>query len=218
MNTLIINCSYGMSIYLLKDSKIYEHIDKNQKKHTDELLVVVDELLNKANVGINEIDNIGVCIGPGSFTGIRVAVSVCKGLSIGINAKIFVLDNFDVVSFGINEKSIYILDGFSNFVYSRVFNGKNNEDSCQNISDLINMIKTNYKDYTIYVESEKTQNILLDNQIQSKFIENHTINAFLDKIKNNETTLINQISPIYLRASQAEIERNEKLKKDNQNV
>ena len=44
MNTLIIDCSAGMSIILLTDSNCYKIIDNNQKKHTDELLLSVDKL------------------------------------------------------------------------------------------------------------------------------------------------------------------------------
>jgi hypothetical protein len=41
--------------------------------------------------------------------------------------------------------------------------------------------------------------------------------VFFDKINNDNSTPINKISPIYLRASQAEIERNERLKRNGEN-
>jgi tRNA A37 threonylcarbamoyladenosine modification protein TsaB len=66
-------------------------------------LKIVDSLLCEAGINVKELNNICVCVGPGSFTGVRVAVSVVKGLSIGSNAKVFVLTNFDV--FDIKEKS-----------------------------------------------------------------------------------------------------------------
>ena len=217
MNTLILDCSCGMSIYLICENNEYSCIDKNQKKHTDELLLSVDGLLEKAKLKITEIDNICVCTGPGSFTGIRVAVSICKGLAVGTNAKVFVADNFDIVSYKASKKSIYILDGFSNFVYARVFDGENKEDSCEKFLELTEKIKADYRDYDVYVESEKLQNMLKNEGISSEFTQNYIKNVFLDKINNNETTPINQISPIYLRASQAEIERNERLKNSNGN-
>ena len=217
MNTLILDCSCGMSIYLITENAEYSHIDKNQKKHTDELLVSVDELLNQAGIKIGEINNICVCVGPGSFTGIRVAVSICKGLAVGVNAKVFVADNFEVASYNIDTKSIYILDGFSDYIYTRIFDGKKSEDSCEKVLEFVEQIKTNYSDYDIYVESEKMQNILKNYEINANFMQNNIKNVFFDKIKSNDSTSINQISPIYLRASQAEIERNERLKRNSEN-
>ena len=217
MNTLILDCSCGMSIYLITEKADYSHIDKNQKKHTDELLLSVDELLNKAELQIQDIDNICVCIGPGSFTGIRVAVSICKGLAIGAHAKIFVADNFEIVSYNESKKSIFVLDGFSDFIYTRFFDGENSKDSCEKISEFVDKIKTSYNDYNIYIQSEKMQNLFKNYEIHADFVQNKIKNVFFDKIKQNKTTQINQISPIYLRASQAEIERNEKLKRNNEN-
>ena len=212
MNTLIIDCSAGMSVYVLKNDETFSKIDKNQKKHTDELLYVVDELLNLAELKIKEIDNICVCIGPGSFTGIRVAISIVKGLAVESNAKVFIATNFDVLQNGVNEKSVYILDGFSKFVYTRLIDNGVIKDECVDIDSLINNLKNDK--INIYVENEKVQNILKNNEIVSNIAKNNTILHFLDKIKNNKFINLNMIEPIYLRASQAEIERNKKLSGD----
>lgn len=211
MNTLILDCSAGMSIYLLKDDEEFSLIDTNQKKHTDTLLLSVDKLLGDANLKVADIDNICVCVGPGSFTGIRVAVSIAKGLSIGTNAKIYVCSNFDNYSYGETEKSIYILDGFSDNVYARVFDGSKSLDSCENISKLVSDIKEKYSNFKVFCQSEKVKNILRDSGIESTYVKNNTVLCFKDKIKKGETTSINSISPIYLRASQAEVERERKL-------
>ena len=212
MNILIIDCSAGMSVYVLKNDETFSKIDKNQKKHTDELLYVVDELLNLAELKIKEIDNICVCIGPGSFTGIRVAISIVKGLAVESNAKVFIATNFDVLQNGVNEKSVYILDGFSKFVYTRLIDNGVIKDECVDIDSLINNLKNDK--INIYVENEKVQNILKNNEIVSNIAKNNTILHFLDKIKNNKFINLNMIEPIYLRASQAEIERNKKLSGD----
>ena len=212
MNILIIDCSAGMSVYVLKNDETFSKIDKNQKKHTDELLYVVDELLNLAELKIKEIDNICVCIGPGSFTGIRVAISIVKGLVVESNAKVFIATNFDVLQNGVNEKSVYILDGFSKFVYTRLIDNGVIKDECVDIDSLINNLKNDK--INIYVENEKVQNILKNNEIVSNIAKNNTILHFLDKIKNNKFINLNMIEPIYLRASQAEIERNKKLSGD----
>ena len=209
MNTLIIDCSSGMSVYVLADEKIYSKIDKNQKRHTDELLCVVDELLKNAGIKIQDINNLCVCIGPGSFTGIRVAISVVKGLAVESNAKVFALTNFDIFQNVDDKNSVYVLDGFSKFVYARfVFNGET-FDECIDTEGLTNKLKE--CDINIFVENEKVQNVLKNAEIKSNIAQNSIILRFLEKINNNNQINLNTIEPVYLRASQAEIERNKKL-------
>ena len=48
MINLILDCSYGMNVYLVSDSEVYSFEDKTQNKHSDEILKVIDELLLKA--------------------------------------------------------------------------------------------------------------------------------------------------------------------------
>ncbi len=208
-NALIIDCSSGMSVYVLKGDEIYSKIDKNQKKHTDELLFVVDELLAQANLNIAQIENFCVCIGPGSFTGIRVAISIIKGLAVESKAKVFALTNFDILQNNDEENVVYILDGFSKFVYARFVQNGKILDECIDVESLINKLKN--KHFNIIVENEKVQNILKNAEIDSNIGQNSIILQFLNKINNNESIDLNMIEPIYLRASQAEIERNKKL-------
>ena len=214
MNTLIIDCSAGMSILLIKDKQIYKKIDNNQKRHSDELLLAVDNLLLDAQMSVKDITNICVCVGPGSFTGIRVAISICKGLSIGTGAKIFIASNFDIFSYGQNENSVYLLDGFSDFIYMRTISDSNTMDSCEHTQDVIEKIKNECLGYKVFVSSEKIKNKLEENDITCSYVENKSVECFEYLIKNDSFTEINQINPIYLRASQAEIERNQKLKEE----
>ena len=168
MNCLIIDCSAGMKIYLLKDGKEFSKIDENQKKHTDELLVAVDELLNEAGLKPNKIDVVGVCEGPGSFTGIRVAVSICKGLAVESKMKIVTASNFDIYQAGVKGDAIFVLEGFSDFVYVRKFLNNSVEDSCDNINDFADNYLSNLKNIDVYVSNEKMQSKLKLFEIDAK--------------------------------------------------
>ena len=210
MNKLIIDCSLGMSIFVCKDEEIFSKIDENEKKHTDELLASVDELLVAAGMKISDIDVIGVCVGPGSFTGVRVAISICKGLAVGTGAKVVAVSNFDAYLTD-EKKTFIVLEGFSNFVYVRKNNGKKVEDSCVDIGEFASEIKDKYADAEVVVNNEKAQNLLKKYEIQANIGKKQTIDCVNQKIEQKQFIEINQISPIYLRASQAEIERNKKL-------
>lgn len=209
MRNLILDCSCGMGVYLDLNGEVISYVDKTQNKHSDEILKIIDNLLIESNTNIKNIDNICVCVGPGSFTGVRVAISIAKGLAIGTNAKVFTLTNFDIFDAENHENFYIVLDGFSSFVYSRKSENGCVKDECIDVEDLIKDIgKTNYP---VYVTTEKTQNMLKNYEIQSKIIQNVIISAFNEKNNSGESVELNQIYPVYLRASQAEIEREKRM-------
>ncbi|HYQ87254.1 MAG TPA: tRNA (adenosine(37)-N6)-threonylcarbamoyltransferase complex dimerization subunit type 1 TsaB [Bacteroidota bacterium] len=49
--------------------------------HSEKLIGLVDEALRRAAIDLGGIDGIAVSIGPGSFTGLRIGLSVAKGLA-----------------------------------------------------------------------------------------------------------------------------------------
>lgn len=81
-------------------------------------------------------------------------------------------------------------------------------DRCIEVENLAEEIKT--YNLTTYTTTEKTQNKLKNYEIQSKFANIDIISAFNNKINSNESVSLNEIYPVYLRASQAEIERAKK--------
>ena len=54
--------------------------------HATRLLALVNDLLEKANMGWSEIDRIAAGLGPGTFTGLRVGLATARGLaqSLGV--------------------------------------------------------------------------------------------------------------------------------------
>lgn len=210
MNSLIIDCSAGMSIFLLKNNEQFSALDTNQKRHTDELLLAVDRLFDDAKISVNDLDYIGVCVGPGSFTGIRVAVSIAKGLAVESRIKIVQMSNFDVYEIKNESEYVLVLDGFSNYVYARYASKNGVIDKCVTVQELVENLKNNKK-ITTFVQTVKTQNILKQSEIIAQIANYNAILCFNSKVEKNEFVDIEQISPVYLRASQAEIERQKKI-------
>lgn len=68
------------------------------KTHSENIMVMIDELFKLTNTTINDIDKIAVSIGPGSFTGIRIGVAVAKGLASATNCKIVGVNELDVIA------------------------------------------------------------------------------------------------------------------------
>jgi tRNA threonylcarbamoyladenosine biosynthesis protein TsaB len=56
--------------------------DQMQRGHAEHLIPMVESLLKEAGVSLSDVTRIGVTVGPGSFTGIRIALSVARGFAI----------------------------------------------------------------------------------------------------------------------------------------
>ena len=69
----------------------------NERRHSDVLLVKVDELLRKLSLKVADLEYMGVIIGPGSFTGIRIGIATIKGFEAVNPCKLVGLTVFDVL-------------------------------------------------------------------------------------------------------------------------
>lgn len=80
-----------ISIGLEVDGKKSEIVQDSMVLRSEAALPVIEKLLKKNNLAINQIDEIRVNKGPGSFTGLRVGVSISNALSfllkIPVNGK-----------------------------------------------------------------------------------------------------------------------------------
>jgi tRNA threonylcarbamoyladenosine biosynthesis protein TsaB len=69
-------------VALVQDGKDpIEHALDTPNIHSEQLVPLIDELIRESGVRLDQIDCIAVSIGPGSFTGLRIGLSVAKGLA-----------------------------------------------------------------------------------------------------------------------------------------
>jgi len=88
LNLLIISTTLKNILVVLKDekNKIYTRF-LNGKKAGNYLANAIKEVIEESKTNIKNIDEFGIDIGPGSFTGIRVAISTLQGLLINNSEK-----------------------------------------------------------------------------------------------------------------------------------
>lgn len=100
-------------------------------RHGAELFSTLEALLRRAEATASDIGQVYITAGPGSFTGLRIAVTAAKMLGFAKNAKIVAADTMDVIAENIpayaknNEKIpdciCSVLDAKKDFFYAAVF-------------------------------------------------------------------------------------------------
>lgn len=101
--------SDNLIVTLLKDDNIiFEKNIKSLRDHSTNLVPAIDEAFKSNKLEPKELDKIFVGIGPGSFTGTRIAITVAKTLSYSFN--------IDLVPVSSIEEFIYDVDGYNYYV------------------------------------------------------------------------------------------------------
>ena len=128
----------GLSLYE-KDKLLGEIHVEMAKTHSTTILEQIDSLLKWTGKKLGEIENVIVSIGPGSFTGVRIAISVIKGIFFGKNVNFYEVNELDALGFQgyynlkinlENEENVKIyslIDSRKEKVYCaayEIFNGK----------------------------------------------------------------------------------------------
>ena len=92
--------------------------------HSETMLPMIENMLSKAAVSIDDIDAFAVSEGPGSFTGVRIGVSLIKGLAfnsgkpcVGVSTLAALARNLD----GHGGYVVPVMDARRNQVYTAVF-------------------------------------------------------------------------------------------------
>ena len=98
--------------------------------HSQTLMPMVESTLKKATATINDIDYIAVSNGPGSFTGIRIGVSLVKGLSDPLNKKCVAVSTLEAIAKPLENTGVIavsVMDARCNQVYCALFDCAKNE-------------------------------------------------------------------------------------------
>lgn len=125
MKYLFVNsATTNLVVAIIIDGKITYLYDKNDGKDTSsKIMPVIDEAFRISNVKPKDIDKIFVVNGPGSFTGIRVGLTVCKTMAYTLNTPIVLLSSLEVMASGFDEKVISLIDARRGYVYAGGYDG-----------------------------------------------------------------------------------------------
>ncbi len=77
------------------------------KSHAQALLPMVDQLLSDASITLSQLDAIAVTLGPGSFTGVRICLSVAQGLAYGAKVPLVGANSLEVLAYGVQAEASF---------------------------------------------------------------------------------------------------------------
>ena len=138
-NILTIETSLGrIFLTIMKKSYLFSKCIESPRSIEQDLNKLLEDLFYEAKIGYNKIDIILVSIGPGSFTGIRIGISVAKAIALCTEAKIIGYSNFfsiyhqfKAINKNINLEKVHILvkgprDEYFKKIYTNNVEGKKN--------------------------------------------------------------------------------------------
>lgn len=203
----------------------------NGLTHSKTLLPMAEQILSRQKISLEELDAIAVSRGPGSFTGIRIGISTVKGLCWGSEKPAIGVSTLEAMAWNAEnapKDSIICcaMDARRNQVYNALFSFKDNkpvrlaEDRAIGLDQLSEELRILGKPVFILGDG-------------AKLCYNHLVNKMNDVFLAPESVLLQnawgvcraaeqyapipagELLPCYLRISQAERERLERMNKEN---
>ena len=115
--------SSNLNVGVLKDKKLlkekYIHFEKDLSKYA---LNEIKELLDSLSLKPNDIDNIYCVNGPGSFTGLRIGVTIAKTFAWGLNKDLYKVSSlFAMATSNTNSCVIPLIDARRNCVFAAIY-------------------------------------------------------------------------------------------------
>lgn len=208
-------------VAILENDNLIDEINlDNGRTHSENLMPIVKEILEKNNLKLNDINLISCSVGPGSFTGIRIGVSSVKAMAEVLNIPVATIDSLETLALNDSSEKIKVslIDARNNQVYCGIFDenyNKKEEYLADDILTVIEQIKK-YENIICIGDGAIIHKDLIEQNIQNVcFAKENTQSARCvglfgyKKYLNNEIETADTITPMYLRKSQAE-----RMKKD----
>ena len=115
------------SVAILENDNLIDEINLDDgRTHSENLMPLIDSILKRNNLDIKDIEMISCCVGPGSFTGIRIGVATIKPMAEILNIKIASVISLEVLAKNVEntETIVSLIDARNNQVYCGIFDKK----------------------------------------------------------------------------------------------
>ncbi len=187
-----------------------------------QLLNQIDFLLRNAGMSVDDLDGIGVALGPGSFTGLRVGIATVKGLAIATEKPVVGFSSLAMLAMNIPWSAYQVcpmLDARKNEIYTGLYRcselpGMISEDCVTSPADFLETIV----ETTVFLGSGSIRyRDLIKSRLGDKAVfapcycnqPRASAGAMLayQAFSQGETLSLDLLNPSYIRPSEAEIKK-----------
>ncbi len=218
------------SVALSEDGRLLgEYTINNGNTHSETLLPMIEALLDRLELTVDDVDAFAIAAGPGSFTGVRIGAATAKGLAFGSDKPCVRVSTLEALAKNpalTNGLVCPVMNARRNQVYTALFratNGKTERlmpDSAIAITELDEILSAYEEPVVLCGDGYEITESLLTHPIlplAERLRHQSAFNVALcaeEMIARGETVSDTELSPTYLRLSQAERERREREEKN----
>lgn len=219
------------SVAVLEDDNLYGEYTVNFKKtHSQTLLPMLDVISQMIELDLDTIDAIAIAAGPGSFTGLRIGSATAKGLGLALKKPLIPVPTLDALAYNLfDARNLVcpIMDARRNQVYTGIYSfgehqlAVERESDALGIDQLIDELNRMGEPVTFLGDGVAVYRAVLDEKLQvphtyapahcNKQRASAVAALGLIYAEQGRTVSAADFQPDYLRKSQAEREREEKL-------
>lgn len=220
MKILCIDTSSKLcSVAILENTTLINKLElDNGLTHSETLMPLIKELLEKSNLSLKDINLLVSDIGPGSFTGIRIGVATCKAFSDSINIPCVGISSLEVLAYNAKNDGIICstIDCKNDNCYFALYeliddNYTVLEEPCaKTVTEVLDLLNTKYSDKQINFVGDGIPSSSTNCYLN---VENLGIASYKKFIGNNN--IGENILPLYLKKPQSQRQLEEKLKNVN---
>jgi tRNA threonylcarbamoyladenosine biosynthesis protein TsaB len=238
MNILALDASgiAGSVAYYKKNKLVGEYYICDGLTHSQTIMPMLENMKSLLSIDLKEIELVAVTSGPGSFTGLRIGVATAKAMAMALNLPIIGIPTLDVLAANISFTPYIIcpiMDARRGQVYTAQYRWNETSHEMQRISEyeaielniLLNRL-INYSEKVVFtgdgidVFKDTIIEVLKDRALfakPSQILQRASVLADLAFMayQRGESMNADNFIPMYLRKSQAEREREERLAHEN---
>lgn len=228
------------SVAVVEDDVLVAEYTMNYKKtHSQTLLPMLDEIKKAVNLDLSTVDAIAVSAGPGSFTGLRIGSATAKGLGLALDKPLIGVPTVDALAYnlyGTDKDTVIcpIMDARRQQVYTGIYSFKDGkmeiirQQDAMPMEEIIEELNMLGKTVVFLGDGVPVFRKMIEENCKIPYL---FAPAHLNKQRAGAVAALAAISykegkmetaaehqPDYLRVSQAERERAERLAREKENA
>ena len=217
--------SSSLSVAVMDDDLLKGEFTLNHKlTHSEQMMPLLDSLLSHLELKMSDIDLIGVSVGPGSFTGIRIGVAAANAMAMALDIPVVGISSLEAMAYTAGETAYTIVSTFDaqrDRFYFNAYRFENSELKALEAEDVLekeDLIKKleSYDKVLLLGDAVFINEELPLNVKKAKRAVRYVRASSVCELAHRDYLLgkTDFAVPVYLRKSQAEIQFEERMSKE----